>query len=96
MLHCRVMNRWDRPAGSREALDSESRARRKDTPREAARITGISLFFVDGPYVASGARPVEAFLQALDIDWNEKRAGIPGTRCASPWRGVRSVSNGSV
>ncbi|MFE2636403.1 DsbA family oxidoreductase [Streptomyces scopuliridis] len=64
-------------AAAREALDSGAFDSEVDTDVQQAGqlgIGGVPFFVFDGQYAVSGAQPVEAFLQALDIAWKGKFA----------------------
>ncbi|MGW0949206.1 DsbA family oxidoreductase [Streptomyces sp. NPDC002623] len=66
----------DRSA-AREALDTGAFDAEVDADvRHAGQlgITGVPFFVFDGQYAVSGAQPVEAFLQALDVAWKGKFA----------------------
>ncbi|MEU6642618.1 DsbA family oxidoreductase [Saccharomonospora sp. NPDC046836] len=64
----------DRTA-ARAALDSGAYGDDVDNDVNRARqlgITGVPFFVFDGKYAVSGAQPVEAFLQALQVAWTAK------------------------
>ncbi|MEU1178678.1 DsbA family oxidoreductase [Streptomyces sp. NPDC005820] len=63
------------PSAARDALDRGAFDAEVDADiRHAGQlgVTGVPFFVFDGQYAVSGAQPVEAFLQALDIAWKGK------------------------
>ena len=64
---------------ARAAVDSEDldAAVDRDIAEAAAiGVRGVPFFVFDGKYGVSGAQPPEVFLQALEVSWSERTAGL--------------------